>query len=479
MISSPLSTSYEDLLDSTVTQGFTGAFYSTGSIPGDTLQPNVLYYDETYPGTDNQRWRAPNSASNTIPEAQGLYTFFFGDIDSDPLYNNQFPLPTTLTVQGQEHDGDGNSVDFDVTYTASADSGWNLVGNPYAATIDWDDGTSWTKTNIDNTIYVWDSGVNSFKTWNGTTGDLDSEGLIAPFQGFWIKANDMNPILEVTEDAKTFDGAYTGKVNSKKEDVPAISLTISNDTLQASTHFMFSTQASIGKDISDANRLVPPPGIGHFVDINSVTENGTRLAINNLPRHFGRAIEIPIYVNAYSQGISSNDLLTLSISKLKNIPHGWDIELRDNYIKNKLNLEDSFSYSFTYQGNSDHTAPNFAYAGRPKITSKNSDSEPRFTLIIHPGEDGADLPASYNLEQNYPNPFNPSTNIQFDLPVQSYTEITVFSILGQRLETIVQEELSAGTHKFTWDASGYASGIYLYRMISDEIVITKQMTLIK
>lgn len=486
MLSSPLSTTYGDLLDSTITQGFSGAFYSTGSMPGDTLQPNVLYYDETYEtnldgdkATDNQRWRAPASASTSIPEAQGLYTYIFGDIDADPLYNDQFPLPLTLAVQGQENEGDGNSVDFGITYTTTADSGWNMVGNPYAATIDWDDASSWAKTNVDNTIYVWDNTVSSFKTWNGTTGDLDSQGLIAPFQAFWVKANDVNPSLEVSNDAKTFGGSYVGKIKNRGHDVPTISLTISNQKQEASTHFMFTSHALNGKDNSDAYRLVPPPGIGTFLDINSVAEDGSRLAINNLPRHFGQAIEIPIYVNAYKHGFSADEALTLSIKEFKNIPQGWQLTIQDNLVKSKLSIEEGVAYAFSYQGSPNQLAPNFSTSGKPKITSAKSRDKPRFTLIIHPGEDGADLPSDFKLEQNYPNPFNPNTNIQFDLPVQSYTELAIFNILGQQITTLVRDELPAGTHTFNWNAGSYSSGVYLYRLVTGESVLTKKMILVK
>ncbi|HBQ61367.1 MAG TPA: hypothetical protein DD671_17600, partial [Balneolaceae bacterium] len=351
MLSSPLSTTYGDLLDNTITQGYPGAYYSTGSMPGDTLQPNVMFYDETYgtnldgdKATDNQRWRAPASASATIPATQGLYTFIFGDIDADPLYNDQFPLPLTLAVQGQENEGDGNSVNFGVTYTTTADSGWNMVGNPYAATIDWDEASSWTKTNIDNTIYVWDPAASSFKTWNGITGDLDREGLIAPFQAFWVKANDVDPALEVSKEAKTFGGSYVGKIKSKAHDVPIISLSISNQKQEASTHLMFSDHALNGKDHSDAYRLVPPPGINTFLDINTVADKGSRLTINNLPRNFGRVIEIPIFVDAYRDGFSANESLSLSIGQMKNIPQGWKITLQDNRIKSKITVENGFNY---------------------------------------------------------------------------------------------------------------------------------------
>ncbi len=486
LLSSPLSSTYEDLLDNTITQGYDGAYYSTGSEPGDTLQPNVMYYDETYAtnsnggaATDNQRWRAPSAASESVPEALGLYTYIFGDIDGDVLYDDIFGLPLTLTVQGQENEGNGSAVDFGVTYTSDADSGWNLVGNPYAATIDWDNAPEWTKTNIDNTIYVWDPAISNFKTWNGTTGDLDSQGLIAPFQGFWVKANGENPTLEVSEGAKTFGGTYVGKRQSKTSQHPVISLKVSDGKKEAATHFMFSEDAKLGKDLSDAYRLIPPPGIESYLDISSISANGDHFSINNLPRYFGKTIEIPIFVDAYNNGYSTDVTMNLSLSKLENIPSGWQITLIDNKSKSKTDLTQQSTFSFAQNGSKDIVAPNQSVSGMPKVTSKQKNREARFTLRISPGDDAAHLPNDFKLEQNYPNPFNPTTKIQFDLPVQSFTELSIFDMLGRRVTTLVQEELSAGTHTFDWDASHYSSGVYLYRLVTNEAVVTKKMSLIK
>ena len=61
----------------------------------------------------------------------------FGDIPTDNRYN--ISLPSTIEVEGQENEGNGTEIDFNVTYTTDADTGWNFIGNPYGATIDWDD----------------------------------------------------------------------------------------------------------------------------------------------------------------------------------------------------------------------------------------------------------------------------------------------------------------------------------------------------
>lgn len=98
---------------------------------------------------------------------------------------------------------------------------------------------------------------------------------------------------------------------------------------------------------------------------------------------------------------------------------------------------------------------------------------------------GADaLPTSFSLEQNYPNPFNPTTEIAFALPTDSYVELNVFNILGQKVTTLVAGDMPAGNHVFTWegtdsDGGSVASGIYFYRISADNFTAAKKMMLLK
>ena len=68
----------------------------------------------------------------------------------------------------------------------------------------------------------------------------------------------------------------------------------------------------------------------------------------------------------------------------------------------------------------------------------------------------------YRLNQNYPNPFNPSTSISFYVPVQSRISLSIYNAIGQKVETLYEGELSAGSHRLNWNASRYSSGIYFY-----------------
>lgn len=89
------------------------------------------------------------------------------------------------------------------------------------------------------------------------------------------------------------------------------------------------------------------------------------------------------------------------------------------------------------------------------------------------------LPFEYALDQNYPNPFNPVTTIQFSLEKAARTTLEIYNVLGQKVATLVNGELSAGAYRYQWNGSGMASGIYFYRLRSDNFVATKKMLLVK
>ncbi len=94
------------------------------------------------------------------------------------------------------------------------------------------------------------------------------------------------------------------------------------------------------------------------------------------------------------------------------------------------------------------------------------------------------VPTKYALLQNYPNPFNPSTQIAYALPTSGNVSLTIYNILGQSVNTLVNGYREAGAYQETWDGtdnhgSTVASGIYFYRIQADNFVATKKMTLLK
>jgi len=90
-----------------------------------------------------------------------------------------------------------------------------------------------------------------------------------------------------------------------------------------------------------------------------------------------------------------------------------------------------------------------------------------------------EVPDGYSLSQNYPNPFNPTTNLEFGISDLEFVSLKIFNTLGKEVATLVNEKLSAGTYKYSFDASELTSGIYFYTLKAGEYSETKRMILVK
>jgi hypothetical protein len=88
-------------------------------------------------------------------------------------------------------------------------------------------------------------------------------------------------------------------------------------------------------------------------------------------------------------------------------------------------------------------------------------------------------PNEYKLGQNYPNPFNPKTIINYELPITNYVELSIYNVLGEKVKSLVSQKQQAGMYAIEWDASGYASGIYYYKIDAGDFSEIKKMILVK
>ena len=96
----------------------------------------------------------------------------------------------------------------------------------------------------------------------------------------------------------------------------------------------------------------------------------------------------------------------------------------------------------------------------------------------------AALPTTMELSQNYPNPFNPETTIRFALTSAQHATLTVYNVTGQKVRTLVQGTIQAGQQSVVWDGrddsgNAVASGIYFYRLSTDEETQSRKMVFLK
>ena len=114
------------------------------------------------------------------------------------------------------------------------------------------------------------------------------------------------------------------------------------------------------------------------------------------------------------------------------------------------------------------------------------------SLVTNPGDknshpaitsieriDDETIPNKFVLEQNYPNPFNPSTIISFSISKQEQVSLTVYNSLGQFVEELISDELSAGTYNIKWRAVNLSSGVYYYTLSASNFRESKKMILVK
>jgi hypothetical protein len=90
-----------------------------------------------------------------------------------------------------------------------------------------------------------------------------------------------------------------------------------------------------------------------------------------------------------------------------------------------------------------------------------------------------EVPYKFMLYQNYPNPFNPGTKIKYDLKAAGEVKLVVYDIQGSETAVLVNQRQEIGTYEVEWNAADYPSGVYFYKLITDNFIDTKKMVLIK
>ncbi len=94
-------------------------------------------------------------------------------------------------------------------------------------------------------------------------------------------------------------------------------------------------------------------------------------------------------------------------------------------------------------------------------------------------EDQDEMIQGFYLNQNFPNPFNPLTTISYSLDVNSFVNLDVYNILGQKVENIVNDFQTSGDYKINFNANDLPSGIYFYKLVSNNRVLVKKMSIVK
>jgi hypothetical protein len=325
--------------------------FSTAGFPGSDAPSfgftSIYTYDEPTMGSSENGYVAPTDISDPISVGAG-YWVYLG------------PLPLTFSVTGPVNSG---NISLPVTYTddisqPSSEDGWNMVGNPYPSSIDWDS-PYWTKTNIGATIYIYRED-GSYATYpSGGPGTNGGTKDIASSQGFWVKATGFNPALSMTEGVKSNTDVSFLKTTGP---VPHMKLSVTNNGYQDEAIVRFYPGASDSLDDFDGHKLMNSntqiPNISTMV-------NNTDLVINSMSEQIN---EFNIPVKALFPSTGS---YTITITKESlNLPSASLLILEDLVTGAITDLMTDSTYTFSV--NTLSANPRFMLRLKKGFTQSNS-----------------------------------------------------------------------------------------------------------
>ena len=157
--------------------------------------------------------------------------------------------------------------------------------------------------------------------------------------------------------------------------------------------------------------------------------------------------------------------------------YGFEIECSNNssswstigFVKGAGNTNSPKNYSFT---------DDKIHSGKYSYRLKQIDNDGTYvysdivTIKV-------ETPVEYILNQNYPNPFNPQTKINFSIPESQFISLRVYNSLGELVKELLNEYKEAGSYSIEFNASGLSSGVYIYRLETQNFAMNKKMTLLK
>jgi hypothetical protein len=187
---------------------------------------------------------------------------------------------------------------------------------------------------------------------------------------------------------------------------------------------------------------------------------------------------VPVELASFSANVNENDvtLLWLTVTELNN--SGFDIERAvDNgkwepigFVVGNGTTTEIHTYTFN---------DNDLSTGIYNYRIKQIDYDGTFEYFELEEAIEINPPNEILLLQNYPNPFNPSTTIEFVILEKSNVTLEVFNSIGEKVSNLVNEEKVAGSYRINFDATGFTSGIYYYKLQTVNFVQTRKMILLR
>ncbi|GAB3835807.1 DUF4394 domain-containing protein [Hymenobacter jeollabukensis] len=422
--------------------------YNTAPVPNNvTPFPTVFGYDETRVNTSgnpaprdfDKGFFSPNATSDAMVVGRG--------------YTVNIPAGLTPDFVGTLNNGTINQSGL--TRGTQTESGWQLLGNPYPAPLNWD---LVGRTNVDGAVYVYRStgqyaGTYSAYVANGA-GTNGGTNVIGSGQGFFVRVStpgSANGQVSFTNAARFT--TYQSPVFQRPAAIsgPLVRLALQAAAGPADEAVVYlEPGATAGFDASmDAYKLLA----GGAPLLASPIDASTRLAVNALPPLSATTPErvVPLHVQGLQAGPH-----TLRAAELLNLPAGTYAYLRDADTGALVDLQTQPSYSFTLA---------------------NTSLTTRFSLLLTQNRVTATAPAALSQQIGlYPNPARTQVTLQLPASLaQQPVAVSVLNALGQQVLTRVLPATRSAQDALTLPLTGLAKGVYSVRLTTAQGIVTKRL----
>ena len=456
ILSSPVSGPvFGDLLEELWTQGSIGSDH-------EGADPNVWRFDNG--------WVPVSDLYNDNLEAgEGFVIYVFADTD----YDGDDDLPVTIGI-----DGTVNESSMSVSSNASD---WNLVGNPYGLHVDISQMLTDNRSRFHSTVYKKDDVNPGYKTHNGVIGDID-QGLIKPFDGFWVQAGPEGTSFDFSEHCMqkghmVYDGGARSVTN---ESTGSATFTFSNGEFTSSVYLSFTEDGEINLDPADAKRIVPMSPAEHLTSM--VRESSKSLSINNLPYALTTDLALEVDVMLLSPNEEGYETQAGQVNltwDIMDLPEGISLTLVNNFTGQNINLYGFPSANVNLPSKGGFSFPDEIMQSYPFV------DEAQFSLYVSSDfatseNDEEIIPDEITLHNAYPNPFNPSTMISFEMIEVDKVSLNIFDVAGRKVASLINNDvMTPGHHKISWNPGLLPSGVYLVELVTGVKSFNQKITYIK
>lgn len=394
--------------------------YVSSPVQNATAQFFAGAYLNAY-NPDEMQWEPFTNLNQAVNTMQGYST----------------KLPANFSGQKLEFSGELNtalSAPLNIALSDGGD-GYNLVGNPFPSTIDWDD-ANWTKTNLANAIYLWNAGTGSYTSYVNGAGVNGGTQYIAAMQGFFVEATGPNPSLQIdNNDVRKVNDANFLKSEREIENQLLIQLSNHNEVDEAMIRFVEGASPQFDNEF-DARKLFGRNSLAQVYIQNFIEDE---LSIQTL------------------KSVKDTDLVPLGIQIEESGEYELFFNLQNSFTEYvSITLEDKKNNDFISLQN--HTSYVFQY---------DSEEEPQRFVLHFKDVTGVDELEELDVRIYYAQEQLYISNDSDD----KFNSLQIYNMAGQLMGdySLGQENLQS------FDASEWSNGTYLVQLISNKKSVKRKI----